>query len=104
MKGAIPGTLILMLWSPLATIAADTAEALRDHAPKRGVFPPEGAGIQLSGDLVISDPMNRRGGIRQGDSAHRPAGTAAGKWQPGQSGRGRCPGQCIRRADRPVYG
>ncbi len=48
-----------------------STEALRDYVPKRGIFPPAGAGVHLAGDLVVSDPMNRRGGIRQGDNAQR---------------------------------
>ncbi len=51
--------------------ADDKSDALRDHVPKPGVFPPAGAGIQLAGDLVVSDPINRRGGLRQGDSRER---------------------------------
>jgi len=39
-------------------------EALRDHVPVPGEFPPPGAGIQAAGDLVVVDPMNRRGGLR----------------------------------------
>lgn len=46
--------------------AADptTAQASRDHVPVPGEFPPVGAGIQLAGDLVVVDAMNRRGGLR----------------------------------------
>ncbi len=33
--------------------------------PKRGIFPEEGAGIHVHGDLVISDPVNRRGALRE---------------------------------------
>jgi len=32
--------------------------------PVPGTFPPPGAGIQVAGDLVVVDPMNRRGGLR----------------------------------------
>jgi hypothetical protein len=39
-------------------------ETLRDHVPVPGQFPPPGAGIQAAGDLVVVDPMNRRGGLR----------------------------------------
>jgi len=39
-------------------------QALRDHVPKPGEFPPAGAGIQMAGDLVVIDPMNRRGSLR----------------------------------------
>ncbi len=54
--------------------AADTdvkqAESIKDHVPKLGVFPPAGSGILWNGDLVVSDPMNRRGALRQ--SQHSP--------------------------------
>ena len=70
MKGVFwRGTFLLLAqaWG----LGAEASDALRDHVPKPGVFPPEGAGVTLSGDLVISDPINRRGGIRQGDNQHR---------------------------------
>ncbi len=54
-----------------SAIADDKTAPLRDHAPKSGVFPPAGAGIHGAGDLVVADPTNRRGGIRQGDNAQR---------------------------------
>ena len=46
-------------------------EALRDHQPKPGVFPPSGTGIHWNGDLVVSDPMNRRGALRKSQHAPR---------------------------------
>ena len=50
------------------------AEALRDHLPQPGIFPPAKAGIHLDGDLVFSDPINRRGALRKWPgSAHRPS-------------------------------
>ena len=39
--------------------------------PKRGVFPEEGAGIHVHGDLVISDPVNRRGALREKTTSQR---------------------------------
>ena len=39
---------------------------MRDHVPTPGVFPPVGAGIQQTGDLVFSDGINRRGALRPG--------------------------------------
>jgi len=70
-KSAILSTVIL--WASVSGIAAaaDDKSTLRDHVPKRGVFPPKGAGIQLAGDLVLSHPMNRRGGLRQGNDRER---------------------------------
>ena len=50
---------------------ANDAEAIQDHVPKPGVFPPEGAGIHHNGDLVVSDPMNRRGALRKSQHAKR---------------------------------
>ena len=56
----------------VASAADDaTSEALRDHIPKPGVFPPAGAGIHWNGDLVMSDPMNRRGALRKSQHAPR---------------------------------
>ena len=52
--------------------ASPTAESLRDHVPPRGKFPPAGAGVHFSGDLVFSDPMNRRGGLRNGNGQTNP--------------------------------
>ena len=61
-------TVIFLLLHPLAAIAdekaAEKPDPLRDHVPKPGVFPPAGAGIHYEGDLVISDPVNRRGALR----------------------------------------
>lgn len=52
--------------------AADPSpeQALRDHVPKPGEFPPAGAGILLAGDLVVVDPMNRRGSLRFDEGLH----------------------------------
>ena len=50
----------------------DQPDPIRDHIPMPGGFPPEGAGIHFSGDLVIIDPMNRRGGLRKGDATSDP--------------------------------
>jgi hypothetical protein len=47
------------------------AEALRDHLPQPGIFPPAKAGIHLDGDLVFSDPINRRGALRNGGNTPR---------------------------------
>ncbi len=35
-----------------------------DHVPKSGQFPPPNTGTYLAGELVIIDPVNRRGGLR----------------------------------------
>jgi len=58
----------------LAPVHADEAgdKSLRGHVPKAGVFPPSGAGVHFDGDLVISDPINRRGGLRRGDGSSEP--------------------------------
>ncbi|MEM7233944.1 MAG: hypothetical protein AAF517_17330 [Planctomycetota bacterium] len=62
--------LVLGLWSPSLSVAKET-KSLKDYVPQPGVFPPAGTGIQLSGDLVLSHPMNRRGGLREGDKEQR---------------------------------
>ncbi len=61
--------------SPLTSLSANENEAaarVKDHIPIPGQFPPPGAGIHYSGDLVIIDPMNRRGGLRHGDATSDP--------------------------------
>ncbi len=52
-------------------VDAPALDALKDHRPKPGIFPPPGAGILLNGDLVVSDPMNRRGALRSSQHAPR---------------------------------
>ena len=47
-------------------------DAIRDHIPRPGQFPPEGAGIHFEGDLMVIDPINRRGGLRKGDANLEP--------------------------------
>jgi len=49
-------------WVASSAIAQD--DALRDYLPKPTEFPPHGSGVYLSGELVVVDPINRRGGIR----------------------------------------
>ena len=62
---------------PVATKANKPAavkaqpQAIITGGPKRGVFPEEGAGIHVHGDLVISDPVNRRGALREKRSSPR---------------------------------
>ena len=51
---------------------SETVDAIRDHVPVPGQFPPEGAGIHFSGDLMFMDPLNRRGGLRKGDGTSDP--------------------------------
>ena len=52
-------------------VADEKTDALRDHVPRPGVFPPKGAGVPLDGDLVVSDPINRRGALRKGRNTPR---------------------------------
>ena len=52
--------------------AVEVSESTKNHIPKPGAFPPLNAGIHVSGDLVFSDPMNRRGGLRHGDGTTDP--------------------------------
>jgi hypothetical protein len=35
-----------------------------DYVPQPGIFPPDGEGTCIAGELVYIDPVNRRGGIR----------------------------------------
>ena len=71
----VPGMILLatifLAWIDAAATADEKTDALRDHVPKPGVFPPEGVGIHLDGDLVVSDPINRRGALRKGRHSPR---------------------------------
>ena len=60
-----------LVWDNLTVVADGEPDALRDHVPRPGVFPPRGAGVQLDGDLVVSDPVNRRGALRKGRNTPR---------------------------------
>ena len=53
-------------------LAGEVTDKVKDHVPKPGAFPPKGAGIHMSGDLVFSEPFNRRGGLRNGDGTTDP--------------------------------
>ena len=69
-------TLLLMLGFLATTTLADEpvapSDSIRDHIPKPGSFPPPNAGIHLSGDLVYTEPFNRRGGLRNGNGTTDP--------------------------------
>jgi len=45
---------------PLLTLAQDR----QDHVPQPGQFPPPDSGHYIAGELVMIDPVNRRGGLR----------------------------------------
>jgi hypothetical protein len=40
------------------------AQDVKDYVPKPGEFPPPNSGQYMAGELVLVDPINRRGGIR----------------------------------------
>ena len=46
-------------------------EADTEKSPRPGVFPSKGSGIQVHGDLVVSDSVNRRGALREKRSTPR---------------------------------
>ena len=46
-------------------------EADTENSPRPGVFPSKGSGIQVHGDLVVSDSVNRRGALREKRSTPR---------------------------------
>ena len=71
LPSAVVFTLTLLAANQMFAEKANDAEAIKDHVPKPGVFPPAGAGIHHNGDLVISDPMNRRGALRKSQHAKR---------------------------------
>lgn len=62
---------VFLAWNNMVVVADEKTDALQDHVPKPGIFPPKGAGVQLDGDLVISDPINRRGALRKGRNTPR---------------------------------
>ncbi|NIP93528.1 MAG: hypothetical protein GWO24_08760, partial [Akkermansiaceae bacterium] len=68
--GGVFTLVVLMGGGPVAA-GDDAANARRDHVPKPGAFPPVGAGIHMDGDLVFSDPINRRGALRKGANTPR---------------------------------
>jgi hypothetical protein len=74
LAGALAATLVAGV-ACCGLRAADTPpeQALRDHVPKPGEFPPAGAGVQMAGDLVVIDPMNRRCSLRF-DGGHQSIG------------------------------
>lgn len=49
---------------PIALALALGADARTDYIPKLGEFPPAGVGIYHAGELVETDAINRRGGLR----------------------------------------
>ena len=44
--------------------AAEAPKEQPDYVPQAGTFPPAGAGVYVSGELVAIDPINRRGVLR----------------------------------------
>ena len=46
--------------------------SVRDHITKPSSFPPPNSGIHFSGDLVYTEPFNRRGGLRDGNGTTDP--------------------------------
>ena len=63
--------LVLCLAARNVFTAENIREALQNPVPKSGVFPPADAGIHLDGDLVVSDPINRRGALRKSQHSKR---------------------------------
>ena len=41
-----------------------SAENKKDYIPELNEFPPPDTGVYIAGELVIVDPINRRGGLR----------------------------------------
>jgi hypothetical protein len=58
------------LVSQLASFSIADEQA--DYVPQRTAYPPHNSGVYLAGELVVVDPINRRGGIRlNGDGNHQ---------------------------------
>ena len=67
------GYILLIGFSAVCWLLAQAAIAQEavDYVPKPGQFPPAGTGTYLAGELVIVDPVNRRGGLRlDGNEPH----------------------------------
>ena len=61
---------VAALLSPFSVSTAD--EDLANYIPQSNEYPPHGSGVYLAGELVVVDPINRRGGIRlNGDGNDR---------------------------------
>ena len=45
-------------------VSVAVAQDVKDYVPKPGQFPPPNSGQYFAGELVMVDPINRRGGIR----------------------------------------
>lgn len=57
----IPGSWLMILLAVFALASESLAE---DHVPQPGKFPPPNSGKYIAGELVVIDPVNRRGGLR----------------------------------------
>ncbi len=64
-------SIIGVLFTALFASVAFTQDKA-DYVPQPGQFPPAGTGTYIAGELVIIDPVNRRGGFRlDGDGSER---------------------------------
>lgn len=54
---------MMIRWCVIGLMLVAVAKA-GDYVPKPNEYPPLDAGVYLSGELVVVDPINRRGGIR----------------------------------------
>ena len=61
--------IIFLVVEPFKAIAE--TEANTEKGPRPGVFPSKESGIQVHGDLVVSDSVNRRGALREKRSTPR---------------------------------
>ena len=51
-------------WLALCCLLATNVVAQDADAPRAGQFPPRDKAVYLSGELVLVDPINRRGALR----------------------------------------
>jgi len=68
------GCLVVLLICGVSLLANQNLE---NYIPKPTEYPPHNSGIYLAGELVVVDPINRRGGIRL-DGDHNPKRYAEG--------------------------
>lgn len=61
-----------LLYVGSSAIAEELSEKeLIRYVPEPGIFPPQGAGVLMDGDLIVSDGINRRGALRKGEYTQR---------------------------------
>lgn len=64
MRSGVSGIRGVLALAACLFTTASLAQQKADHVPKPGEFPPPDSGRYLAGELIMIDPVNRRGGLR----------------------------------------